>query len=74
MNEMEKRKFLFLVVVLKSFFLEKRGQKLGCVLYTGVYYTGARIIHGHILYTGAYYTRRVLYTGKYGTWQRKATV
>ena len=36
---MEKWKFYLLVFILKSFFLEQRGQKLGCVLYTGSHYT-----------------------------------
>ena len=36
---MKKWKFLFLVFVMKSFFSEKRGQKLGRVLYTGAHYT-----------------------------------
>ena len=36
---MKKWKFQFLVFVMKSFFSEKRGQKLGCVLYIGAHYT-----------------------------------
>ena len=30
---------LIIGVCLEIFFLEKSGQKLGCVLYTGAYYT-----------------------------------
>ena len=30
---------------MKSFFSEKRGQKLGCVLYTGTHYTRVNTVH-----------------------------
>ena len=36
---MEKTEVLIFGVCLENLFLDKRGKKLGCVLYTGVHYT-----------------------------------
>ena len=35
---------------MKSFFSEKRGQKLGCVLYTGAHYTRVNTVYSFPVY------------------------
>ena len=40
-----KTEVLILGVCLEIFFLNKRGQKLGCVLYTGAHYTRVNTVY-----------------------------
>ena len=46
-----KTEVLILGVCLEIFFLNKRGKKLGCVLYTGAHYTRVNTVYENYVWT-----------------------